>query len=187
MPERKTVVSRRKKTIDTFRAKRARGRPARVRPSEIFGRADNYRFIFDQVWDRLWSLISRAQSETEVVAAFRQGASPYDGQFLPWVGELALRILREPKFPKRRSAQVAFFADSCAAVGEVTPRRSRDICAQERAKEKLVQRAHHIVSYEFYVECSCGYKGHSQEHACPDCGAKIVLDVDLTPVSALMR
>ncbi len=158
-----------------------------MRPSEILGRAGNYRFIFDQVWDRLWPLLSRAHSEAEVIAAFQQGASPYDGQFLPWIGELALRVLREPKFPKRRSAQVDFFADSFAAVGVVTPRRSRDICTQGRAKERLAQRAHHIIRYEYYVECSCGYKGHSWEHACPDCGAKIVFDVGLAPISAFMQ
>src|SRR5438132_13441161 len=52
----------------------------------------------------------------------------------------------------------------------VTPRRSRDICEQERAKAK---RNHHIICYEFYVECSCGHKGRSRNHACPKCGARI--------------
>src|SRR5260370_28256386 len=127
MPKGETVTSRRKKTIDTFQAKRARGRPARMRPSEILGRAGNYRFIFDQVWDRLWPLLSRAHSEAEVIAAFQQGASPDDGLFLPWIGELALRLLREPQFPNRRSARVDFFPDSFAAAGLVTPPRYPDL------------------------------------------------------------
>src|SRR5260370_7767531 len=121
MPKGETVTSRRKKGMDRFRAKRARGRPARMGPSEILGRAGNYRFIFDQVWDRLWPLLSRAHSEAEVIAAFQQGASPYDGQFLPWIGELALRVLREPKFPKRRSAPIHLFPHSFAPADPVTP------------------------------------------------------------------
>src|SRR5260370_23263028 len=137
MPKGETVTSRRKKTIDRFQAKRARGRPARMRPSEILGRAGSYRFIFDQVWDRLWPLLSRAHSEAEVIAAFQQGASPYDGQFLPWIGELALRVLREPKFQKRRSAEVYFFADLFASVGVVTPRRPRDCSTHRREKKKV--------------------------------------------------
>jgi hypothetical protein len=187
MVKRETLASRRKKPLDTFQAKRGRGRPTHVSPSETYGRAGNYRFIFDQVWDRLWPLLSEAQSESEVIAAFQQGASPYDRQFLPWIGQLALRVLREPKFPKRRSAQVDFFADSLAAIGDVTPRRSRDICAQERSKEKAAQRADHIIRYEFFVECSCGYKGQSRDHACPDCGAKIVFNVDFAPGSVSME
>lgn len=186
MPNHKTVAIRRKKTLDTFRTKRGRGRIARMRPSEIFGRAGNFQFIFNQVWERLWPLLSHAQSEAEVIGAFQKGASPYDGQFLPWVGKLAFQVLREPKFPKRRSAQIDFFAESLAAVGVVTPRRSRDICAQERAKERRAQLAHHIIRYEFFIECSCSYKGQSHDHACPDCGAKIVFETDSIPISAFM-
>jgi hypothetical protein len=114
----------------TVLAKRGRGRPARVRPSEIRGRADNYRFIFSQVWERL----------------------------------------HDRKFPKRRQAQINFVADSLAGLGRIAPRRSRDICADERAKAK---RAHHIIRYEVYVECSCGYKGRSRNHACPKCRTRI--------------
>lgn len=187
MTIRDKAASKRKKPIDTFQTKRGRGRSARVRPSEVFGRASNYQFIFDQVWERLWPLLSQAQSEAEVLEAFQKGAIPYDGQFLPWIGKLALQVLREPKFPKRRSAQIDFFAESLAAVGVVTPRRSRDICAQERAKERLAQLAHHIIRYEFYIECSCGYKGQSRDHACPDCAAKIVFEWDSSPISAFMR
>jgi hypothetical protein len=178
--KRKNVAKKPKKALDTFQAKRARGRPVRMRASEILGRSGNYRFIFDQVWDRLWPLLSKAQSEGEVIEAFQQGASPYDGQFLPWVAGLALQVLRESRFPKRRAAQVGFFADSLAGVGVVTPRRSRDICAQEKERK---ERAHHIISYEFWIECSCGYKGRSQDHACVRCGTKIVFDFDPAPLS----
>jgi len=39
---------------------------------------------------------------------------------------------------------------------------SRDICERERARVKGV---HRILHYEFYVECSCSYKGISRNHA----------------------
>ena len=81
-----------------------------------------------------------------------------------------LEVLRDPHFPKRRLTRIGFLADSLAGSGAVTPRRSRDICSQERAKTKS---AHRILRYEFYVECSCGYKGQSQDRACTACGAQI--------------
>jgi hypothetical protein len=122
------------------------------------------------VWDRLWPLLSSAQTEDEVIKAFQEGASPYDRELMPALASLVLKVVHEAKFPKRREAQINFLADSLAGVGWVTPRRSRNICEQERAKEKST---HEIIRYEYYVECSCGYKGRSRNHACPKCGAKI--------------
>jgi len=147
---------------------RSRGRPAKVRASEIAGRAANYRWILKSVWDRLWPVLSKAQIEDDVVKAL-QHASPYEREFLPWAS-LVLTVLKARNFPKRQQAQINFLADSVAGLGVVTPRRSRDICAEERARTK---HAHHIIRYEFYVECSCGYRGHSQDHGCPNCGTKI--------------
>ena len=154
--------------LDRLPEKPGRGRPG-VRPSEIRGRADNYRWILDQVWDRLWPLLSAAQTEDDAARAFENGASPYDREFVPRA-PLAFKILREKRFLKLRRARINFLADSLAGLDRVSPRRSRDICYEEREKEK---RTHHILRYEFYIECSCHYKGHSQDHACPKCGAKI--------------
>ena len=155
--------------LDTILKKRGRGRPARARASEIRGRGDNYRWILNQVWERLWPQLSKAQSKVNVINALQQGASPYDREFIP-IAEVVLRVLHDTKFPKRRAAQINFVADSLAGLGWISPRRSRDICGEERAKE---ERAHHIIRYEVYVECSCRYKGRSRSHACPKCGAKI--------------
>jgi hypothetical protein len=160
--------------LDRFSRKRARGRPPRVRPTEIRGRADNYRFIFGQVWDRLWPRLSQALTDREVVDAYLEGASPYAQEFVPALASLIVRVLREPKFPKRPEAQINFLADSLAGLGYVSPRSSRDICQKERTREK---RAHHILRYEFHVECSCGFKGRSHNHACRQCGAKIDFDL----------
>jgi len=90
--------------------------------------------------------------------------------------DLILQVAHDPKFPKRkREAQINFMADSIAAHGVVTPRSSRDICDRERTR---IKRVHRILHYEFYIECSCGYKGHSRKHGCPNCEAEIQFKPD---------
>ncbi len=173
MKLRQRVAKSPKKTVDTFPEKRGRGRPPNIPPSWIMGRASNYRGIFEQVWDRLWPLLSNVQSESDVTNSFQEAARPYDSEFVPLMSGLIFRVLRETGFPKRRSAQIGFLADSLGGCGSVTPRRSRDICSEWRAKEKKAKEAHHIIRYEFHVECSCGYKGRSRNHACAKCGATI--------------
>ena len=165
-------MSKLKNSFETPRlgSERGRGRPPNVVAAQVYGRAENYRDILDQVWDRLWPLLSNAQTEEEVTKAFQDGARPYDQNFVPGLSALTLQVLRESTLPKRRKPLQRFLADSLAGVGVVTPRRSRDICAEERAKRK---RVHQILRYDFYIECSCGYEGPSKNHACPKCGAKL--------------
>ena len=150
-------------------SKRDRGRPWTVRPEETYGRAQNYRGILEVVWDRLWPALSKAQTMEEVSEAIEQQGRPYDQTFKPLAG-LIFHVLREPTFPTRPNSQKRFLADSLGAFGVVSPRRSRDICAEERARD---QRKHRIIRYEYYVECSCGYEGPSKDHACRNCGAGI--------------
>jgi hypothetical protein len=158
------------------RSERGRGRPPKIRSSEVYGRAEHWRGVLEQVWHRLWPLLSKAHSEGEVTKAFQDGAAPYDQYFVPGLSALTLRVLRESTLPKRPKPLQRFLADSLAGVGVVTPRRSRDICAHERAQRAS---AHHILRYEFYVECSCGYGGRSKNHACPKCGAEILFPVSI--------
>jgi len=186
MKRRQRVAKGLKKPLDRFPAKPGRGRPTRMRPSEIVGRAFNYRMILGQVWDRLWPLLSEADSEEAVTKAFQDGAQPYTQNFVPGLVRLTLTVLCERRFPKRRQPQINFLADSLAAVGVVTPRRSRDICAEWRAKEKDAQKAHRIIRYEFYIECSCSYKGRSQDHACPKCGASIEFGSSISTLSPFL-
>jgi hypothetical protein len=169
---RKKDLKELKKELDSFPEKLAKGRPPRVFAHEVMGRADNYRGIFDQVWDRLWPLLSQAKTEQEVEKALEVGAGTYYNKSHVWPAQLVLDIIRDAKFPKRRDAQVNFFADSLAALGDVTPRSSRDIAAKERARKK---HEHRIIRFEFRIECSCSFKGFSRDHACPKCGAKIPL------------
>jgi hypothetical protein len=158
------------KPRNDFEAPKRRGRPPKIRSSEVYGRAENWRGTLEQVWDRLWPLLSNAHSEGEVTKAFQDGASPYDQNFAPGLSALTLQVLQESTLPKRPKPLQRYLADSLAGVGVVTPRRSRDICARERAKAK---RAHHIIRYEYYVECSCGYEGPARDRACRQCGAPI--------------
>jgi hypothetical protein len=159
-----------KKMLDGYQEKRGRGRPPKVVPSQTRGRGDNYRGIFSRIWDKLWPPLSQAQSEQDVINAFEQFAQPHTREFMPALASVVLKVLRERHFPKRRKAQANFMADSLAAYGWVSPRRSRDICRRERTREK---RAHHIIRYDFKIECSCGFKGFSRDHACPKCGAEV--------------
>ena len=83
---------------------------------------------------------------------------------------LLLSTLKDKKFPTRdRDAQEQFIADSLAAEGRVSIRRSRDIVQKDRSARKKRGK---ILRREFYVECSCGYMGPAFNDACPRCGAR---------------
>ena len=158
-----------KNPLDMVSQKGRRGPKPRVDGSAVRGRADNYRGLLANVWGELWPRLSQAQTEDDVKAAFRE-AYPGEHEFMPYQAPLIFRVLKERTFRKLPRAQVSFMADSLAGLGLVSPRRSRDICAEDRARAKS---AHHILRAELYVECSCGYKGHSLKHACPECGTVI--------------
>jgi hypothetical protein len=157
--------------LDRVSGKRARGRPAKIPPSWVRGRADNYRSILAQVWNHISPGLSKAETRQDVVNSFSGSeVGAYSLEFVT-LADLILKVVRDPKFPKRkREAQINFLADSIAGYGMFTPRSSRDICERERAR---IERVHRILSYEFYIECSCGYLGHSRNHACPMCEAEI--------------
>ncbi len=170
MTKSKKPTKKLQNTLDTFSGKRSRGRPYKIRASEVSGRAYNYRLMFNQTWDVLGEHLLRATTEEEVCQAFEQTA--YKGEFA-YIASLVLAVVHDPDFPKRdKEARINFLADSLAARGVVTPRTSRDICARERAKERS-KSAHRILRHEFYVECSCGYKGPARDNACRKCGAEI--------------
>ena len=149
----------------------------KVVPSAVVGRADNYRGILPRIWDALETPLLMAQTEDDVIKAF-QIAQPGGHEF-PSLAALILKVVGDRQFPKTRKARINFLADSVGGVGLVTPRRSRDICAEERAAKEEARQAPYIIRYEFYVECSCGYRGQSANHACRKCGAKIVFPVNL--------
>ncbi len=168
------------KILDTFSEKRRRGRPPKIRPSVVIGRAHNYRMMLTKVWPKLRDplLATGAVTEEDVTKAFETLAQPYERNFVPGLASYILEVIHERKFPKRPKAQAHFLADSLAGRPNVGPRRSRDICAEERAKESA-KSPYKILRKEFYVECSCGYKGPARNDACRKCGAAISFLSDL--------
>jgi len=169
----KRARKRSKIPIDMVSEKQHRGRPRKIQPSWVHGKADSYRWIFDLIWKHVWPGLSTAKTREDVTQSFSgTEVGAYARDFVI-EADLILQVVRDPKFPKRkREAQIKFLSDSIAAHGVVTPRSSRDICERERAR---IKRIHRILCYEFYIECSCGYKGHSRDHACPKCEAIIPL------------
>jgi hypothetical protein len=171
MAQHKKSVPKTKKTVDAVREKR-RGRPCHVIRSEVIGRAENYRLIFGYVWSGLCGPLVAANSVEQVIEAFEKYADAYAREFVPRLAEDILKVVHEPKFPKRQYPQINFLADSLAGRPNVEPRTSRDICTKHRASERA-KSPHKIMRKEFYVECSCGYKGPARDDACRKCGAKI--------------
>ncbi len=174
MLKRRKRVRTPEKTVDTFSRKKPRGRPG-VRPSEIRGRAENYRLIFGQIWDRLSEPLLRATTEKEITNIFDEYARPYTQQFVPALNALILKVIHDRRFPKRSGPQIKFMAASLAGLGRVSARRSRDICEQERKKK-----VHYIVRQDFYIECTCRYKGPALHGSCPKCGTDEILPPDIT-------
>jgi hypothetical protein len=172
MRKRKRVRKEPKNWLDRFSLKRGPGRPATVSAEAVRSRADGWRVSLARLWPDLEGPLLAAESPDDVAKAF-QSALPGNNEFPPY-SEVIFRTLKEPNFPKRKKARVNFLADSSAALGTVSPRRSRDICAEERAAD--VQR-HQILRYEYWIECSCGYKGISRGHSCKKCGAEILFPV----------
>jgi hypothetical protein len=137
-----------------------------MRPSEVYGRALNYRTIFGKVWDKLREPLLKASSAAEVGHAFEAYAAPYTQQFVPSLVRLIFEVVHHPKFPKRPEPQINYLADSLAALGWVRPKRSREIVAQELAKERAKLK-HRVLRREFYIECTCGYQGPAYKGRCP--------------------
>ena len=79
MPKRKKLFGNPQKTLDRFSGKRGRGRPYKVRASEVTGRSYNYRLIFSQTWDALGQRLLSATTEQEVLQAFEGTA--YKNEF----------------------------------------------------------------------------------------------------------
>jgi len=173
MPEHKNSRRSAKKPLDLFSENQGgRGRPRNCRYSEILGRAANYRRIFTDIWYKLSGPLLAAGTEDEVTDAFRSFGEPYAHEFIPRLASDILKVMSEKKYPKKAKTQIKFLANSLAGRPNVEPRTSRDICALGLAEERA-KSPHKILRKEFYVECSCGFKGPALNDACRKCGAQI--------------
>ena len=117
-----------------------------------------------------------AKTEEEVKAAFEEYGSSYADNFVPGKVSDILSLMRDPKFPKRNETQINFLADSLGGRPNLSLRRSRDICEQDRAKQRRKLK-YKIIRNEFYIECTCGYKGAALDNACRNCGAEIPVSI----------
>jgi hypothetical protein len=151
----------------TGEKKKKRGREG-VNRYIVIKSAQNYRRLLRTAWPKLSGLLLPAQSPDDVTKAFQEGAKIMNVNVLvPRLAPFIFDIIRDDRFPRARAkAQIKFLADSLGADSVVTARRSREICAEERAVVR-----HIIVRREFYVECTCGYQGPALDGACRKCGA----------------
>jgi hypothetical protein len=178
MPKRKNPDPKSPKPVDTFLGKRRRGRPEKIPRAWVIGRAPNYRKMLSDVWSKLAEPLLAAETTERVIQAFETHAQPYTNKFVPEFAADILELIHDPLFPKRAKAQIGFLGDSLAGRPDLTARRSRDICAKAR-KEERAKSPHHILRKEFYVECSCGYKGPALHNSCRKCGAEIDFTADI--------
>ncbi len=154
------------KPLDTVYGKRGRGRPG-VRKSEVQERADDYGRSLDQHWDALAEPFLEAQSEEEFKRLLEKAPEHVRSKLGPNLFPTVRKIRKDPKFPVKAKTQIAFFAESLAGLGRISPRRSRDICAEGRKKKHYT-----IIRQDYYIECTCGYEGPAKHGACPGCGAR---------------
>ena len=160
------------RSYDPYSMKRPRGRPSKIPASTVIGRADNYRYQLKQVWKQLEAPLLAAQTEEEVAVAFESHGQPFTGDFMPWRVSDILDLIHDKHFPKESDARINFLADSLGGRPTLTFRSSRDVCGRERAKQRA-KSPYKILRKEYYVECSCGYKGPALNNACRKCGAEI--------------
>jgi hypothetical protein len=137
----------------------------------VAGNAEAFHSQLIYAWPSMGEQILAAQSAVdvwEIVKSGRGVISNIDFVF----SERIFQIIHDPKFPQKRDkSKIRFLADSLAACGQVKFRRSREICAKERAKVQ-----HVIVRRDFYIQCSCGYEGPAMNGACKRCGTFALSD-----------
>jgi hypothetical protein len=180
MRKRKKVTGKSAKGLDTLSEKRGRGRPGTIQRASVIGRANNYRFMLRVIWTKFRAPLLAAQTAEEIRTALENYAQPYASDFDKNLISDIFALIHDRQFPKRDKAQIGFLADSLGGRPTVTARTSRDICAKERARENA-KSPHTIIRKEFYVECSCGYKGPALDDACRKCRAPISYLADLRP------
>ena len=169
MPTRKKTRRKAKKAIDRFSGKRGPGRPRQADPWEVSVRARReLRPVLEESWESLEHPFLYAKDKGAYKAAMASLSPDLRKHFPASLFQTILDTRHDPKFPKTPKARIKFFAESLAAMGNVGPRRSRELCA-EMAKNP----PHRIIRREFVIECSCGYEGESLHECCPDCGAVV--------------
>lgn len=169
-----------KKTLDAFSSvatKSNRGRARMLPRDTVTGHASNYEWALNEVWEGLQGPLLNSKTSDEVTEAFKTFAGSCAGDFVPGLSSDILELLNDPDFPQRALPRTRFLARSLGGRPTLSFRRSRDICEDADREEKR-KSPHRILRREFYVECSCGYRGPALNDGCRKCGAQPQLSLD---------
>jgi hypothetical protein len=140
-------------------------------------RASNYEWALNEVWEELEERLLKSKTSDEVTEAFKKFAGSCAVDFVPRLSSDILELLNDPDFPQRALPRTRFLARSLGGRPTLSFRRSRDIC-EEADREEKRKSPHRILRREFYVECSCGYRGPALNDGCRKCGAQPQLSLD---------
>jgi hypothetical protein len=145
-----------------------RGRKPILLPEEVLEHAEFMLKVVASLKDEIaWDKLEAARTEAEAESAITK-VPPFYREILKDRFAAILTWVREGKFPRKSlKRKMHHFADSIAADVFLSPRRSRDICSEER---KRVQNATMLLCREFYIECTCGYRGPARRGGCRRCG-----------------
>lgn len=181
----KSRKSRGKKGIKTLDAFSKRGRPSLLPQETVTGRASNYERELNEVWETLESPLLNSKTSDDVTEAFKKFARFCAEDFVPRLSSDILLLLNDSDFPQRALPRTRFLARSLGGRPALSFRRSRDICEEVDLKEKKGKSPHRILRREFYIECSCGYRGPALNDGCRKCGAQPLLPLEYWTGEAL--
>ena len=167
--------------VTTISENKERGRPRQTPWEWIANRASNFESQLSYVWYGLKAPLLEAKTEDEVTNAFKTFADFCSATFVPGFSADILALLRDKNFPQRPEPQIKFIARSLAGRSSIEKlsksfRSSRDICEKVAAQLKG-KSPHKILRREYYIECSCGYRGPALDNACRKCGAQPQLSI----------
>lgn len=159
-----------KSLLTAFRERR--GRKRALEPQTIVEHADYVLKVVASLRDRIaWDKLEAAKTEAEAESAIAR-VPPFYRDILKERLAAILVWVREGKFPKKNlERKMRHLADSIAGDVLLSPRRSRDICYEER-KRPASKNVGMILRREFYIECTCGYRGPASRGACTRCGTR---------------
>jgi len=149
-----------------------RGRKQVLKPEIVVEHADYVLKVVASLQDRIaWDKLEAARTEAEVESAIAR-VPPFYREILRERLAAILMWVREGKFPKKNlERKMRHLADSVAGDVHYSPRRSRDICYEYR-KRPVSKQVGMILCREYYIECTCGYRGPASRGACARCGTR---------------
>jgi hypothetical protein len=155
----------------TNQTKSSRGRKRMLPQDTVTGRASNYERELNEVWENLEIPLLNSKNPHDVTEAFKKFAGYCAVDFVPTLSSDIYSLLNDPQFPQRALPRTRFLARSLAGRPKLSFRRSRDIC-EEADREEKRKSPHRILRKEYYIECSCGYRGPAFNDGCRKCGAQ---------------